>query len=555
VGVLVPYSRHVGIRADPADRTLIRGATLVDGTGAPPREADVAIAGDTIAAVEPPGSLNSSGAELVDGRGHVVAPGLIDIMSHSLWPLMIDGRSLSKVVQGVTTEVMGEGWTPAPFGGRVAEIEPPIPGIPEEWRARIRGWTRFGQWLEAVEEAGVSPNVASFLGGGTVREYACGLAMGVAQRDEREVMRRVTEQAMRDGSMGVAYALIYPPDAYAATDEIIEVARTAAASGGMYICHMRSESQRLLEAIDETIEIARASGARSEIYHLKASGGPANWHRMGPAVERIEAAREEGLPLTADMYPYAASGTGLSARLPVSLAADGRLLQRLVEPGVRDWVRAELVRGTAEVDDPGPPDRTHPIGMRLAQHRQYVGRNLAEIAAMRGQDWLDVVFDLLIAEGAEIFTVYHEMSEDNVRRQLQLPWVVVCSDAGGLDPAWAAAHGPVHPRDYGTFARVLGRYVREERLLTLEDAIHRMSGEVAQRLRIYDRGTVAPGMAADVIVLDPDEVLDLATFEDPHRLSVGVRDVWVNGVGTVRGGEHAGALAGRFLRGPGYRGS
>ena len=296
MGVLVPYSRHVGIRADPADRTLIRGATLVDGTGAPPREADVAIAGDTIAAVEPPGSLNSSGAELVDGRGHVVAPGLIDIMSHSLWPLMIDGRSLSKVVQGVTTEVMGEGWTPAPFGGRVAEIEPPIPGIPEEWRARIRGWTRFGQWLEAVEEAGVSPNVASFLGGGTVREYACGLAMGVAQRDEREVMRRVTEQAMRDGSMGVAYALIYPPDAYAATDEIIEVARTAAASGGMYICHMRSESQRLLEAIDETIEIARASGARSEIYHLKASGGPANWHRMGPAVERIEAAREEGLP-------------------------------------------------------------------------------------------------------------------------------------------------------------------------------------------------------------------------------------------------------------------
>jgi N-acyl-D-aspartate/D-glutamate deacylase len=545
----------VGTRADPADRTLIRGATLVDGSGSPGQPADVAIEGDRIAAVEPPGSLTASGAELVDGRGHVVAPGLIDIMSHSLWPLMIDGRSLSKLVQGVTTEVMGEGWTPAPFGGRVAEIEPPIQDVPDEWRARIPTWNRFGQWLEAIEASGVSPNVASFLGGGSVREYACGLAMGPAGPAKREVMRRVTDEAMGDGAMGVAYALIYPPDAYAETGEIIEVARVSAASGGMYICHMRSESQRLLQAIEETIEIAHASGARSEIYHLKASGGPANWHLMEPAIERIEAARQEGLPLTADMYPYAASGTGLSARLPVSLAADGRLFQRLAERGVRDWVRAELARGTDEVDDPGPPDRTFPIGMRLAEHRQYVGRNLAEIAAMRGQDWLDAAFDLLIAEGAEIFTVYHEISEDNVRRQLQLPWVVVCSDAGGLDPAWAAPHGPVHPRDYGTFARVLGRYVRDEGLLTVQDAIHRMSGAVADRLRIRDRGRVAPGMAADVIVFDPDAVRDLATFEHPHRLSVGVRDVWVNGVGTLRGGEHTGATAGRFVRGPGYRGS
>ena len=541
----------MGTRADPADRTLITGATLVDGTGAPGRAADVAIEGDRIAAVAPPGLLPAVGAELVDARGHVLCPGFIDIMSHSLWPLMVDGRSLSKLVQGVTTEVMGEGWTPAPFGGRVAEIEPPLADVGDEWRERIRTWQRFGQWLEAIESSGVSPNVASFIGGGTVREYACGLRMGEADEEQRRIMCRVAAEAMRDGAMGVAYALIYPPDAYAATDEIIEVARAVAASGGMYICHMRSESERLLEAVEETIEIARASGARSEIYHLKASGGPANWHRMDSAIERIEAARAEGLPLTADMYPYAASGTGLSARLPVSLAADGRLFQRLADPGVREWVRAELARGTTEVDDPGPPDRTVPIGMRLPEHRKYVGRNLEEIAAMRGQDWLDAAFDLLIAEGAEIFTVYHEMSEDNVRRQLQLPWVIVCSDAGGLDPAWAAAHGPVHPRDYGTFARVLGRYVREERLLTLEDAVHRMSGAVAERLRIPDRGRIAGGMAADLVLLDPDRVCDLATFEDPHRLSEGVRDVWVNGVATVRGGEHTGALAGRFVRGPG----
>jgi N-acyl-D-amino-acid deacylase len=543
----------MGTRADPVHRTLITGAMLVDGSGAPALPADVAIQGDSVAAVAPPGTLSSSGAEVVDGRGHVVCPGLIDIMSHSLWPLMVDGRSLSKLVQGVTTEVMGEGWTPAPFGGRVAEIEPPLPGVPDEWRERIRSWRRFGQWLEEMERSGVSPNVASFVGGGTVREYACGLAMGEAGPAEREVMRDVVDAAMRDGAMGVAYALIYPPDAFAPTDEIAAVARVAAAHDGMYICHMRSESQGLLEAIDETIEIARISGARSEIYHLKASGGPAHWHRMGPAIEQIEAARAEGLPLTADMYPYAASGTGLTARLPVSLAADGRLFQRLAEPGVRDWVRAELARGTPEVDDPGPPDRTFPVGMRLPQHRAYVGRSLAEIAAMRGQDWLDAAVDLLIAEGAEIFTVYHEISEDNVRRQLQLPWVVVCSDAGGLDPAWAKQHGPVHPRDYGTFARVLGRYVREERLLKLEDAIHRMSGAVADRLRLPDRGRIAPGLAADVVVLDPEAVQDLATFEDPHRLSVGVRDVWVNGVATVRDGEHTGALAGRFHRGPGAR--
>src|SRR3954452_22998710 len=280
-----------------------------------------------------------------------------------------------------------------------------------------------------MEQSGVSPNVASFVGGGTVREYACGLVMGDAGAAEREVMRAVADQAMRDGAMGVAYALIYPPDAYAGTGEIADVARTVAAHGGMYIWHMRSESERLLHAIDETIEIARASGARSEIYHRKAWGGPAPWHRMEPAIERIEAARAEGLPLTADMYPYAASGTGLTARLPVSLAADGRLFQRLAEPGVRDWVRAELARGTPEVDDPGPPDRTFPIGMRLPEHRGYVGMKLAQIAAVRGQDWLDAAFDLLIAEDAEIFTVYQEISEDNVRRQLQLPWVVVCSDA------------------------------------------------------------------------------------------------------------------------------
>lgn len=530
----------------------ITGAELIDGTGAPRRAADVGVAGDRIVAVAEPGTL--AAAEVVDARGLVVCPGFIDIMSHTLWPFFIDGRSLSKLVQGVTTEVMGEGYSPAPHGGLVGPPEPWIDGIEESWLERIRGWRRFGDWLEALEDRGVSPNVASFVGGGTVREYACGMRTGAASAAELDVMRDVVADAMRDGAMGVAYALIYPPDAYAATDEIAEVARVVADAGGMYVSHIRSESDRLLEGLDEAIEIGRRSGATTEIYHLKASGGPRNWHLMAPAIERIEAARAGGMRLAADMYPYAASGTGLSARLPVSLAADGRLFARLAEPGTRDWVREQLAGGTAEVDDPGPPDKTVPVGLRLPEHQPYVGRNLVEIGEMRGTEWLDCVFDLLVAEGREVFTIYHEMSEDNVRTQLGLDWIAICSDGGGVDPAWAAAQGPVHPRDYGTFVRVLGHYARDEGVLELEDAVRKMTSTVATRLRIRDRGVVAPGMHADLVVFDPARVRDTATFADSHRLAEGVRDVWVNGVATVRGGEHTGALAGRFVRGPGCNG-
>jgi N-acyl-D-amino-acid deacylase len=527
----------------------ITGAELIDGTGAPRRAADVGVTGDRVVAVAEPGSL--AAAETVDARGLIVCPGFIDIMSHTLWPFFVDGRSLSKLMQGVTTEVMGEGYSPAPHGGLVGPPEPWIDGIDGRWLERIRSWRRFGEWLEALEERGVSPNVASFIGGGTVREYACGMRTGAASAAELDVMREVAADAMRDGAMGVAYALIYPPDAYASTGEIAEVAGVAAESGGMYVSHIRSESDRLLEGLDEAIQIGRRSGATTEIYHLKASGGPRNWHLMAPAIERIEAARAAGMRLAADMYPYAASGTGLSARLPVSLAADGRLFARLAEPGTRAWVREQLARGTDEVDDPGPPDRTVPVGLRLPEHRPYVGRNLVEIAGMRGTDWLDCVFDLLIAEGREVFTIYHEMSEENVRAQLRLDWIAVCSDGGGIDPAWAAAQGPVHPRDYGTFVRVLGHYARDEGVLELEDAVRKMTSTVAARLGIRDRGVVAPGMHADLVVLDPVRVRDTATFADPHRLAEGVRDVWVNGVATVRGGEHTGALAGRFVRGPG----
>ncbi|HEU0194710.1 MAG TPA: D-aminoacylase [Gaiellales bacterium] len=526
----------------------IVGGSVVDGTGAPARPGDVGVAGGRIAAVAPAGALSTGAGEVVDAAGRVVCPGFIDIMSHSLWPLMIDGRSVSKLAQGVTTEVMGEGYTPAPSGGLVGPPDPWVAGVSAEWLARVAEWRRFGDWLDALADTGVSPNVASFLGGGTVREYACGMRAGPATSDELAAMRRVVDEAMADGALGVAYALIYPPDAYAGTDEIVEVATAAARSGGMYVSHIRSEGDRLHAALDEALEIGRRSGAPVEIYHLKASGGPRNWGLMDGAVERIEAARAQGQAVTADMYPYAASGTGLSARIPVSLAAGGRLFDRLAEPGVREWVRGELDRGTPEVDDAGPPEDTFPIGLRLPEHQEYVGRNLVEIADSRRQDWLDCLIDLLLAERQDVFTVYHEISEDNVRRQLGLEWIAVCSDGCGLDPAWAEPQGPVHPRDYGTFARVLGHYVRDERVLGLEDAVRKMTSTVAERLGIRDRGRVAEGAWADLVVFDPGRVRDTATYAEPHRLAEGVRDVWVNGVGTVRDGVHTGALAGRVLR-------
>lgn len=527
---------------------VIRGGRVVDGSGSPWTRAEIGVAGDRIAAVAPPGSLDAS--QVVDAADNVVCPGFIDIMSHSLWPLMTDPRSLSKLVQGVTTEIMGEGYTPAPFGGLIAPPEQ-HPDARAGWPGRIRTWSRFGDWLEAMEERGVSPNVGSFLGGGTLREYACGMRMGDATSEELATMTRVAAEAMRDGAFGVAYALIYPPDAYAGTAEITEVARTVGELGGIYISHIRSESAGLLGALDEAIGIGRRSGAGTEIYHLKAAGGPDNWPLMDGAIALIEAARSEGIDVTADMYPYAASGTGLSARLPVSLAADGRFFERIAEPGVREWVREQLAAGTDEVDDPGPPETTVPEGLRLPEHQEYVGLPLSEIAERRGQDWLDAVFDLLIAEGREIETVYHEMSEDNVRKQLALPWVTVCSDAGGLDPETARPHGPVHPRDYGTWARVLGRYVRDEGALNLEEAIRKMTGAVANRLRLTDRGRLAPGCHADIVILDPVRIRDPATYDEPHQLSEGVLEVWVNGVLTVHDGRHTGATAGRFLRGPG----
>jgi N-acyl-D-aspartate/D-glutamate deacylase len=534
---------------------LIRGGRVVDGSGNPWFEGDVALQGDRIAAVAPPGRIPDAQArETVDAAGMVVAPGFIDIQSHSIMPLMIDGRSLSKLTQGVTTEIMGEAWTPAPFGGRMSD---PLDGalfthrVPA-WQERARTWRRFRDWLEAMAAHGVTPNIGSFLGGGTLRRYACGMRMGVADPGELDLMRRVMAEAMEDGAFGVSYALIYPPDAFAETDELIEVCKVVARYGGVYITHIRSEGAHLLEGITEAIDIGRIAGLPVEIYHLKASGRD-NWHKMPEVIRMIESARASGLDVTADMYPYAASGTGLTSVLPPWADADGKLYENLADVQVRARIRHTVLNPAGDWEAmvaANGPEAVMPVGFELPEHKPYVGRRLAEIAAMRGQEWPDAVMDLLLAERQRISTIYFTMSEENVRMQLQLPWIKIATDAGGVDPAWAAEHGPVHPRAYGTFPRVLGRYVREVGLLALEDAVRKMTSAVADRLGLRERGALRAGCFADVVVFDPQTIADRATFEDSHQLSVGVRDVWVNGVRALKDGVHTGATPGRIVNGP-----
>lgn len=535
---------------------LIRGAQIVDGTGNPWFYGDIAISGDRILDIAPPQSIPAEAArEVVNAEGMVVCPGFIDILSHSHIPLMQDPRDLSKITQGVTTEIMGEGWTPAPAGGRIKDAFLDLPqkqrALIEEWVERAPDWTRFGDWLRALVERGVSPNIGSFLGGGTLREYARGLEMGAPTPDELDTMRRVMAEAMEDGAFGVAYALIYPPDTYTSTQELIEVAKVVGKYGGIYVTHMRSESERLLEAIDEAVEIGRQAHLPVEIYHLKASGKQ-HWHKMPGAIARIQAARDAGVDVTADMYPYAGSGTGLDSVLPPWIAEGGRYFETLADPAIQARIRAEVLTPSGEWEalahDSGP-EGVMPIGFEQPANLQYASKRLSEIAAMRGQHWLDAVIDLLLSEQHRIFTIYFSMDEANVALGLQQPWIKISTDAGGVDPTWARELGPTHPRAYGTYPRVLAKYVREQKLLTLEDAIRKMSGAVAARLGLHRRGLLYPGFYADVVLFDAETIADQATFEDPHQLSTGIRDVWVNGTRVIRDGQHTGATPGQVVRG------
>jgi N-acyl-D-amino-acid deacylase len=509
--------------------------------------------GERIVSVAPRLSTQDT-RHVVDADGLVLAPGFIDIMSHSILPLMRDGVSLSKLAQGVTTEIMGESWTPAPFGGkRFTPLTWGTNGLDlGDWEAKARDWARFSDWLEAIVKRGVAVNVGSFLGGGTLREYVRGYDLGPSSYSEIQTMRHVMRGAMEDGAFGVAYALIYPPDVYATTSEIIEVCKVVSEYGGLYISHLRSETELLEQALGEALTTGREANLPVQVYHLKAEGKN-NYDKMPRVLERIRAARASGQDVSADMYPYPASQTTLSAALPPWLAEGGKLFERLRDSKIRAEIREQLEHPTGDWEacaNIAGTENTHPVEFLRPEHKSYIGKSLAEIAASRQQDWIDTIIDLLIAEGQGIQTFYFDIDESNIETQLLEPWVMVSSDEGGYDPQWAQDTFP-HPRAYGTFPKVLGYYSREKKLLGLEEAVRKMTSLPASRLGLTDRGLIRPGFYADLVLFDPDTVRDTATFTQPHQLAQGIHSVWVNGTKVFHDGRHTGAFPGQALYGAG----
>jgi len=533
---------------------LIRSGRIVDGSGNPWFYGDVGIRADRIARITPAGRLKDAKAEhQIDAKGLVVAPGFIDIQSQSRDALLDeDGRVISKVTQGVTTEILGEGWTNAPANERTRAISKGFNPSGSKEATEFPGPHGFDQWLEAMRRHGGSVNFGSFVGSATVRAYIKGMAQGPPTPAELETMRGLVRSAMEDGAFGLASALIYPPDNFVGTEELIELAKVMAPFGGVYISHIRSEADTLLEAIDEAIEIGRKGGVPVEIYHLKAAG-QRNWDKARAAIDRIAAARALGLDVGADMYPYVGASTGLTSCLPPWAAADGKLFENLANPTLRAKIRNEVLSPTTDWENMGllaTPGGVLVLGLKKPENVQYAGKRLSEIAAAQKKPWVDAMMDLILSERQRIGTVYFLMNEENVQLQMRQPWIKFGTDASGQNPD--KDHDLVHPRAYGTYTRILGKYVREDRIIPIEDAIRKMSSSVAARLSIRDRGLLREGFYADVVVFDPETIGDRATFEKPHQVSVGVRDLLVNGVAVLRAGKHTGAKPGRIVRGPGY---
>lgn len=525
---------------------IIANGRIVDGSGAAWFYGDVAIRGDRITQVAPRGVLSRTRTKhWLDAAGLVVAPGFIDIQGQSDYSFTLgDGRGVSKITQGVTTEIMGEGSSPAPTNANYKGFERPGTDYP--------GPRGFDAWLRAMQANGVSENFGSFLGAATVRVYAKGEAQGPATAAELDTMRAVVRNAMQDGAFGVASALIYPPGNYASTEELIELARAMAPFGGLYITHMRSEGNAWLEAIDETIRIGKEGGVPAEIYHLKA-GGKRNWSKEPAAIAKIDSARAAGLDLQANMYAYTAGGTGLTACLPPWASADGKLFDNIANPETRRRIRAEIDRDQNEWESlcqMGGPENVLFAQFDKPENKRFVGKRLSEVAQITGKEWQEAAMDLIVSERSRVETIFFLMSEENVKLQLRQPWMKFGTDADGQDPA--KAQGLTHPRTYGNYPRILGKYVREERVLPLEDAIRKMTSAVATRLSIPDRGLLRPGFFADVVIFDPATVADRATYEQPHQVSVGIKHVLVNGVIVLQDGVHTGAKPGRLVRGPGY---
>jgi N-acyl-D-amino-acid deacylase len=519
---------------------VIRSALLYDGSGAPPAAGDLAIQGDRIAAV---GAVGPGPARTeIDAAGLAAAPGFINMLSWANAALIVDGRSQSDVRQGVTLEVMGEGRSMGPL---TADMKAELLERQGDLKFDI-AWTTLGEYLDYLARRGVTPNVASFVGATSVRLHVLGHVDRAPTAGELDAMRALVRQAMAEGALGVSSALVYAPACFAAKEELIALAEAAAASGGLYISHIRDEGAGAPAALDEFLTIVRRSGARGEIYHLKVSGR-SNWHLMAPVIAAIEGARAGGLPVTADMYPYAASSTGLDSTLPGWAHEGGprALIARLKEPAIRERMKAEMSLH--------PPEDILLVSFKSEALKPLTGRSLAAVAAARGRTAEETVLDLLLEDDSRVGAVFFSMSEANVRRVMALPWVSFGSDAASLAPEGVFLRSSTHPRAYGTFARVLGKYVREEKIIPLAEAIRRMTSLPATTLRLERRGRLRPGYFADVVVFDPATIQDHATFEAPHQYATGVRDVFVNGIPALRDGSHTGATPGRVVRGPGWR--
>ena len=550
VGLLV----FLGCGSQPDYDVVIRNGLLVDGSGGEPSRGSIAIVADTIAAV---GDLGQARGKVeIDAGGLVIAPGFINMLSWANESLLEDGRSQSDIRQGVTLEVMGEGWSMGPLN---QEMKREIKEQQGDLKYDI-AWTTLGEYLEHLERRGVSTNVASFVGATTVRIHVLGYDNRAPTASELESMKKLVREAMEEGALGLASSLIYAPAFYAGSDELIALATVAAEYDGMYISHIRSEGNALLEAVDEFLDISRSAGIKAEVYHLKAAGR-SNWPKLDRVIAKIEQARRSGLAITADMYTYTAGATGLDAAMPPWVQEGGlkAWIERLKDSTIRARIVKEMLTPTTQWENlylaAGTPANVLLVGFKTDSLKYLTGKTLEDVAAMRGSSPEETIMDLVIEDESRVGTVYFLMSEENVRKQVGLPWMSLGSDEASLAPEGVFLKSSPHPRAYGNVARLLGRYVREEGIISLPEAVRRLSSFPARNLGLLNRGLLAPGYFADVVVFDPAAIVDRATFDEPHRYSVGVQHVFVNGVHVLSDGEHTGNLPGRVVRGSGWIGN
>jgi len=530
---------------------LIENGTIYDGNGGEPYQADIAVIDDRIVAI---GDIAGSADAVIDAEGYAVAPGFINMLSWATESLVIDGRSQSDIRQGVTLEVFGEGNSEGPINETMRRDIIEAGGF---GGADIT-WTTLGEYLEYLVDRGVSTNIASFIGATTVRKHEIGYEDRAPTADELARMRALVREAMEEGAVGLGSSLIYAPAFYASTDELVELAKVVGEYDGMYISHLRSEGNRLLEAIDELIQIAREGDVAAEIYHLKMAGRQ-NWDKFDDVVARVETAQADGLEITADIYTYTAGSTGLDAAMPPWVQEGGyeAWRERLRDPQIRARVLEEMTTATDEWENlwlASGTGGTLLVGFNNPELRQYTGMTLAEVAAERGTSDADTIIDLVIEDGSRVQVVYFMMSEENVAKGIALPWVSFASDAQSMASEGVFLERSTHPRAYGNFSRVLGKYVREDEVITLPDAIRKLSKLPATNLKIRDRGELAAGYFADIVIFDPSTVSDHATFDAPHQYSTGMEHVIVNGEPVIHYGDHTGALPGQVVRGPGWRG-